>query len=286
MGFGGGGFGGGFGLGMGGGMASGGEGGGEGGAEGEAGGGEEGGPMGLLDTTIPGVFLLLGITLVGAGLFMFSMVKVLSLRIWLPMAFGVGIALGGQLFRFRSRKIMRSFGAAQVCEICHVELALRECFGCGKWFGPACTGHYYDSLGELREDDTHCIECTTCSICGQPTKGFQCLKCGKRVCSECLDETQRYCLQCGGKLKIARGAGEEAEEGEASEAKVVVLKSPFNLPSSLVRKITGKVKNDMLGRELILGRAYPSLGTEFRLVGSSPGGKVTVQDDTRVKIED
>jgi len=133
------------------------------------------------------------------------MVKVWSPRIWLPMAFGAGIAAGGQLFKFRSRKIVMSFGAAQVCEICHVELALRECFSCGRWFGPNCEGMFYDAHGELVKDDTRCIECTTCSICGQPTKGYQCLKCGQRVCEDCLDETKRYCIQCAGQLKIARG---------------------------------------------------------------------------------
>ncbi len=258
------------------------------GAEGE-GGGEEGGPMGLLDTTIPGVLLFLGIALIGTGLFMFSMVKVWSPRIWMPMAFGVGIALGGQIFKFRSRKIVRSFGAARICEVCHVELALRECFSCGKWFGPGCEGKFLDRHGNLQGDDTRCIDCTTCHICGQPTKGFQCLKCGTRVCVECLDETQRYCLQCGGKLKIARGIGEEEvqfQEGEVSDAKVVVLKSPFSLPTALVRRITETVKSDIVDKELILGRAYPSLGTEFRLVGSSPGNRVMVREDTRVRIED
>jgi len=272
---------GGFGFGMGGMGGAGGEGGTEGGGE-----GEEGGPLGLLDTTIPGVLLFLGIALIGTGLFMFSMVKVWSPRIWLPMAFGAGIGAGGQIFKFRSRKIVGSFGAAQICEICHVELALRECFGCGRWFGPNCQGRYYDSKGVLREDDTHCIECTTCAICGAPTKGFQCLKCGRRVCKDCLDETGRYCIECAGKLKMARGKEEVAEEGEVSDAKVVILKSPFNLPASLVRKITDKVKSDMLGKELTLGRTYPSLGTEFRLVGSSPSGRVVVQEDTRLKIED
>jgi len=283
MGFGGGmgGFGG-FGLG---GMGTGA--GGEGGAEGE--GGEEGGPMGLLNTAIPGVLLFLGICLIGTGLFMFSMVKVWSPRIWLPMAFGAGIAAGGQLFKFRSRKIVMSFGAAQVCEICHVELALRECFSCGRWFGPNCEGMFYDAHGELVKDDTRCIECTTCSICGQPTKGYQCLKCGQRVCEDCLDETKRYCIQCAGQLKIARGEEQvevEIEEKEPVDAKVVVMKSPFNLPKALVRKITDRVKADILGKELILGRSYPSMGTEFRVVGSSPSGKVIVREDTRVRIED
>jgi len=281
VGFGGGAMGG-MGLGMGG-MGS--TGGGE-GADGAAGEGGEGGPMGLLDTTIPGVLLFLGATLVGTGLFMFSMVKVWSPRIWLPMAFGVGIALSGQLFKLRSKKIVRSFGAAQVCEVCHVELALRECFSCGKWFGIGCEGKYLDSHGEIQTDDNRCIECTTCSICGQPTKGFQCLKCGARVCTECLDETQRYCLQCGGKLQLARGAEEHSHEAELVDAKVVVLKSPFKLPTALVRRISDKVKNDMIDKELLLGKAYPSLGTEFRLVGSSPGGHVMVREDTRVRIED
>jgi hypothetical protein len=267
-------------MGMGGGMGAGG---GEAGAEG---GQSEGGPVGLLDTTIPGVLLFLGAALIGTGLFMFSMVKVWSPRIWLPMAFGVGIALAGQLFKLRSRKIVGSFGAAQICEICNVELALRECFSCGRWFGPKCEGKFYDRHGELQSDDTRCIECTTCSICGQPTKGFQCLKCGRRVCFECLDETQRYCLQCGGKLRIARGEEEKAAKGELTDAKVVVLKSPFGLPSALVRKITDKVKGDVVGKELVLGQTYPSLGTEFRLVGSSPTGHVRVNEDTRVKIED
>lgn len=267
-------------MGMGGGMGAGG---GEAGAEG---GQSEGGPVGLLDTTIPGVLLFLGAALIGTGLFMFSMVKVWSPRIWLPMAFGVGIALAGQLFKLRSRKIVGSFGAAQICEICNVELALRECFSCGRWFGPNCEGKFYDRHGELQSDDTRCIECTTCSICGQPTKGFQCLKCGRRVCFECLDETQRYCLQCGGKLRIARGEEEKAAKGELTDAKVVVLKSPFGLPSALVRKITDKVKGDVVGKELMLGQTYPSLGTEFRLVGSSPTGHVRVNEDTRVKIED
>jgi hypothetical protein len=287
MGFGGGGMGGGFGLGMGG-MGGAGAGG-EGGMEGDAGGGEKGsGRMGLLDTTIPGVLLFLGIALVGTGLFMFTMVKVWSPRIWLPMAFGVGIALGGQVFKLRSRKIVRSFGSAQICEMCKVELALRECFGCGKWFGPGCQGHVVDSRGELQEDDTHCVECTTCSICGQPTKPYQCFSCGQRICTECLDENKRVCLQCGGKLRIAKGAGEqEVEEGaETSDAKVVVLKSPFGLPGALVKRIADKVKSDMVGQELILGRDYPSLGTEFRLVGSSPGGRVVIRDETRVRIED
>jgi hypothetical protein len=67
---------------------------------------------------------------------------------------------------------------------------------------------------------------------------------------------------------------------------VVVLKSPFSLPTSLVRKITEKVKTDITGKELILGNSYPSLGTEFKLVGSSPGGHVLVREDTRVRIED
>ncbi len=272
MGFGGGGFGGFGGLG---GMG--------GGGEGQA--GEQGGPMGLLETTIPGLLLFLGIALVGTGLFLFSMVKVWSPRIWLPILFGVGIALGGQLFRFRSRKMMGSFGAAEVCEICNVELALQECFSCGKWFGPGCEGKFINEYGNVQAEDTRCIECTTCSICGQPTKGFRCLKCDKRVCAECLDETQRYCLQCGGRLKIAKGAVEEEAGKEISDAKVVVLKSPFNLPSALVRKITDKVKSDMVGQELLLGKTYPSLGTQFRLVGSSPGGRVVVREDTRVKIE-
>jgi hypothetical protein len=281
MGFGGGAMGG-FGMGMGGGMGQGGDGsGGEGGE-----GGEEGGPMGLLDSTIPGVLLFLGITLVGTGLFMFSMVKVWSPRIWLPMAFGVGIALSGQIFKLRSKKIVRSFGAAQICEVCHVELALRECFSCGKWFGIGCEGKFLDSHGEVQLDDNRCIECTTCSICGQPTKGFQCLKCASRVCVECLDETQRYCLQCGGKLKIARGAEVHAHEDTLEDAKVVVLKSPFSLPTALVRRITERVKTDMIGKELTLGDAYPSLGTEFKLVGASPGGHVLVREDTRVRIED
>jgi hypothetical protein len=218
---------------------------------------------------------------------MFSMVKVWSPRIWLPMLFGVGIALSGQIFKFRSRKIVRSFGAAEICEVCRVELALRQCFSCGKWFGINCEGKFLDTHGNLATDDNRCIDCTTCKICGQPTKGFQCLKCGKRVCSECLDETQRYCLQCGGKLQISKGTGEEAaQEGEIADAKVIVLKSPFNLPTALVRRITDKVKADMVGRELALGGAYNSLGTEFRLVGSSPGGRVLVKDDTRVRIED
>ncbi len=280
MGFGGGGFGG-FGFGMGG-MA-----GGEGGEAGQ--GGEEGGPMGLLDTTIPGLLLFLGIALVGTGLFMFSMVKVWSPRIWLPMLFGVGIALGGQAFKLRSRKMVGSFGAAQICEVCRVEFALMQCFGCGRWFGMGCEGKFLDSRGEVQIDDTRCIECTTCSICGQPTKGFQCLKCAKRVCTECLDESQRYCLQCSGKLKIAKGAEEvpiEEVGAKGSDAKVVVLKSPFSLPSALVRKITDKVKADIVGKELVLGQAYPSLGTEFRLVGSSPGGRVLVREETRVRIED
>jgi hypothetical protein len=279
---------GGFGMGMGG---MGGAAGGEGGTQGADSGTQEGGPVGLLDTTIPGVLMFLGIALVGTGFFMFSMVKVWSPRIWLPMLFGVGIALSGQVFKLRSKKIVRSFGAAQICEVCHVELALRECFSCGKWFGPNCEGRFINQRGEAQGDDTRCIECTTCNICGQPTKGFQCLKCGKRVCSECLDETQRYCLQCGGKLKIARGAGAadqaiEAAEGETGDAKVIVLKSPLSLPTALVRKITDRVKSDIVGKELVLGGAYPSLGTEFRVVGSSPGGRVKVSEDTRVRIED
>ena len=105
---------GGFGMGMGG---MGGGMGGEGGADGTQGGSQEGGPMGLLDTTIPGVLLFLGLALVGTGLFMFSMVKVWSPRIWLPMLFGVGIAGSGQIFKLRSKKIVRSFGAAQICEV-------------------------------------------------------------------------------------------------------------------------------------------------------------------------
>ncbi len=255
--------------------------GGEGGAE-----GGEGGPMGLLNTTIPGVLLFLGGALIATGLFMFSMVKVWSPRIWLPMVFGVGIALGGQIFKFRSKKIVGSFGAAQICELCNVELALRQCFSCGRWFGPKCEGKYYDNNGELRSDDTRCIDCTTCSICGQPTKGFQCLKCGRRVCFECLDESERYCIECGGKLQIARGEEEVSTDEEKKDATVVVLKSPFGLPSALVRKIADKVKNDLMGEDLVLGESYPSLGTEFRLVGASPSSHVVMRDGTRVRIED
>ena len=258
--------------------------GGEGGAEGE--GGEEGGPMGLLNTAIPGVLLFLGIMLIGAGLFMFSMVKVWSPRIWLPMAFGTGIGAGGQVFKFRSRKIVMSFGAAQVCEICGVELALRQCFSCGRWFGPNCQGRYYDAKGNLVADDTRCIDCTTCAICGQPTKGYQCLKCGRRVCEDCLDETKRYCIECAGQLKIARKELPEEEiAAEASDAKVVSLSSPFGLPRPLARKITERVKSDLVGKELLLGHEYPSLGTTFRVVGASPSERVIMREDTRVKVE-
>ena len=71
---------GGFGMGMGG---RGGAAGGEGGTQGADSGSQDGGPVGLLDTTIPGVLMFLGIALVGTGFFMFSMVKVWSPRIWL-----------------------------------------------------------------------------------------------------------------------------------------------------------------------------------------------------------
>ncbi len=242
--------------------------------------------MSLLDTSIPGVLLFLGIALVGAGLFMFTMVKVWSPRIWLPMAFGVGIGLSGQIFKLRSRKIVGSFGAVQICEICNVELALRQCFSCGRWFGPRCQGRYYDSKGNLVMDDTRCIECTTCAICGQYTKGYQCLKCGRRVCEDCLDETKRYCIECAGKLKLAE-KGEETEVAglEPVDASVVSLRSPLSLPSPLARKITKRVKSDLLGKELVLGHEYPSLGTKFTIAGASPGEKVIMKPNTRVKIE-
>jgi hypothetical protein len=247
----------------------------------------QGGPMSFLNTTIPGVLLFLGIILVATGLFMFSMVKVWSPRIWLPMVFGIGIALGGQLFRLRSKKIMMSFGAAEVCEICGVELALRQCFRCGRWLGPGCQGKFYDAHGELVEDDTRCIECTTCHICGRPTKGYQCLKCGDRVCTECLDETERYCIKCSGELKMIKDrktTNDGLETQDAQDARVAVVRSPLNLPSALVRKISGKVKKDLVGKELFLGSSYTSLGTRFTLVGSSPSGKIRMKKDTRLKV--
>ena len=65
--------------------------------------------MSLLKTKIPGALPLLGVALVGAGPLMYSMVKLWSLRIWLPIIFGIGVALSGWLSRFRSQDLMMSF---------------------------------------------------------------------------------------------------------------------------------------------------------------------------------